>query len=182
MTKKLGLKLELSDSQRCREKAGYREGIKHYHLLADPKPLAVPMQPIAIESSRKQPRFTFLLSLIDTKRSLGEQSIRADCGDTRDADDVAIGVDVVFAHDAQRLNAVLQHPSRITVDQRRRKVPVDIFLGHHVVGAILGEQTQPFVVLSAISVKSIIREQTADSEEIGTHRCAPTGSMPRISA
>ena len=90
----------------------------------------------------KKPGLAFLIGLIDRERRLGEPFIV----EPRQADQMAVGVDVVFVGLAQCPDAILEHRATVAKDQRRRQVTVEILSRDDPVTALPGKQPEPFVI------------------------------------
>src|SRR6266478_9884856 len=76
-----------------REQSWDRKGIKQDQLVADLETAPHGHHQVAVEAGREEPGFAFLTGLVDGKRRLGRDAV---FNDARQADHVAVGVDIVL--------------------------------------------------------------------------------------
>src|SRR5439155_24019866 len=78
--------------------------------------------------------------------------------------------------------AILEHRTAVTEDQRRRQAAVEILARDDLVAALFGKEVEPFVELCHIDQGAVFGEEGVDGGVIDHHRTAPWGSIPRTSA
>ena len=91
--------LQLLAGSKAAEEADYRK------FVAD--------DAVAIEPGREQPGLALLVGLVHGKRRFDEHLIPVVADNARQADQVAIGVDVVFVGLAQCANPVFEHRAAV---------------------------------------------------------------------